>query len=178
MRTPNSGSAGTEREVRRFSAKPRKTMLDKGSTTNEELIQAAQQLKIPLRAIRFKDQLKELRPKFGAYIINMANSDDHSGGTHWIALLLGKQNGHARGCYFDSFGLPAPVELREFAKEFNINDLICSNVQIQSINSGWCGEYCIDWLNEMTHGHGSFEDKFEKYIHKYSPVRLWANDSC
>ena len=108
-------------------------------------------LQIHLRAIRYKNQLYDLTPNSGAYIINLDDSFSGKKGTHWVGAYLLVNKGRPELYYFDSFAGPAPIEVEAFAKQWGAHGVIRSNRQIQAINSNYCGQYVIDFLFFMTH---------------------------
>ena len=72
-------------------------------------------------------------------IVNTSNSD--SVGEHWI--LLAKQNSDEAIYYADPFGFPTETYKNLYKR---IKYYACVNVmthQLQSINSQFCGLYCI-----------------------------------
>ena len=88
-----------------------------------------------------KDQLRFVPDSAKNIVINMADSGRP--GTHWVAL---HQNGAYT--YFDSFGQPALPEVLKWVNNANKykkkkKPLYHSNLQYQSLASGYCGEYCL-----------------------------------
>lgn len=71
-------------------------------------------------------------------ILNIGNPN--IGGTHWCATYNGE--------YFDPFGIVPPS---------NLNNLEWVPLQIQSVKSGHCGQYCVLWLYYVMRGE---EDQF------------------
>ena len=144
-------------------------LLTNGETNNIDLRQAAEKLNLPLRLIAFKDQLMNYNPQPGAYIINMEDSGND--GTHWVAFYLTKENDEPNSYYFDSYGGPPPMEVREFSTRYGAHFLNYSNKQIQSMASNYCGQYCLTWIEKMTNGTGSYEQRYLKFLHEFSLVR-------
>ena len=105
--------------------------------SNFDIIDICHVLNIPLKEVCCKDELPK-KPTEGAYIINMANSNEK--GTHWVSFILKNKN----LIYFDSFGIAPPQEVYKFPKK-NTN-IIWSKKEIQNINSECCGYYCIAFL--------------------------------
>lgn len=114
-------------------------------TTDVELFKKAEKYSIDLNAIVFKDQLRDFGGLFrkGGYIINMANSD--SMGTHWVCFWIDDAKKNDAVAYFDSFAVLPPIEVRNALKKIALKILV-SDKQIQNINSGWCGIYCLFFL--------------------------------
>jgi len=137
-------------------------MLSSPSTTDEQLIRYSKRHGIHLNNVIFKDELCELFPHKGGYVINMANSNQH--GTHWVSLYL---HSPKNVYYFDSFGILPPLEIRNFVLKFGCHSLFSNTKQIQSINSGYCGSYCMDFLTYMT-----------RIPNKRTAWRLFINQFC
>lgn len=133
-------------------------MNSKGLSTDRDLKRWADQLFIPLNAVVFKDELRNLVPKPGGYIINLESSHNRTGGTHWVALWLSPK--HAT--YFDSFGIVAPVDVLRFIRQWNATEFTMSTKEIQNINSGYCGEWDLLFLSYMARGL-SFQDFIDQF---------------
>lgn len=92
-------------------------------------------------------------------ILNIGDNE----GTHWVAIscLKDKDAGYApsgsttsdRKIYFDSFGLPPDSDIP------NWSELEWNPFQIQPIDQGFCGQYCVCFLWYMQHNQ---EDEFWK----------------
>lgn len=86
-----------------------------------------------------KDQLKNKIRNNQCYVINIGNSVDSEGfsqpGTHWVAC--GKKNNSS--WYFDSFGLPPPIEIRKFLT----GSIYCESTQYQANKSDDCGIFAL-----------------------------------
>lgn len=123
-------------------------MYSSSRTTDTQLKKWSKQLNIPLGAICYKNELMnvQVHPNTG-YIINMANNDDGTHGTHWVALYFDRPD---QAYYFDSFGIAMPIEVRDFAKKFGCNTITYSIADCQSLNSGGCGQYCLLFLSFMS----------------------------
>ncbi len=115
--------------------------MNSSETTDQQLWHAAKTLGIPLRDVCYKDKLNDSPPSRGGYIINLANHTAR--GTHWVALWLEKPG---MALYYDSFGFPPPLAVEDFCRRWGSRKVIFSRVQIQSIASGFCGQYCLDFL--------------------------------
>jgi hypothetical protein len=111
-------------------------------TTSSQLEEASRRNNIPLNAIVFKDQLKYVPVRNGGYIVNMADSRDHNGGTHWVCFYIeGK-----KAVYFDPFGIYAPQAVEKYLSRHNT---MIITKQIQNIFSDICGYYCLYFLYYM-----------------------------
>lgn len=137
----------------------------RNSQTNvSQLRKMADKLKLPLRAIITKDMLKHINPEIGGYIVNLQSSDQGSG-SHWCALYLDKDK---TPIYCDSFGIVEPLDVIDFVKRFTNKPIIRNKHQIQNINSGHCGQYCIYFLHMMSKCHGSATDKLKYFLDKFN----------
>lgn len=114
-------------------------------TSNINLYKLAKKLNLNIKAIVYKNELKNYKLDDGNYIIDLHDSTDNSAG-HWTCLYI-KNNKYI---YFDSFGIIYPNEIKTFCKshfiEYNKEDL-------QNLNSGWCGVYCICCLYYLNNNH-------------------------
>ncbi len=137
-------------------------MLSEGLTSNLGLINEAKRLNIQLTDVIFvRDILKQKRfntvTKEPLSLI-MELQDSNGGIGHWVALYKDLD----RYIYFDSFGQPPPTIVYKYCKPFNVQ---YSTKQIQNINSGWCGSYCLAFLYYMQHDKSleQFQAKFDDY---------------
>lgn len=146
-------------------------LMQNGELTNYQIEDVAMRLHLPLRKILFKDQLKEFQPRSGAYVINLDSSNSGNYGTHWVGLYLTKENGIPHAYYYDSFGGPPTTEVLEFAKIFKAPILSYSNKQIQALNSNYCGQYVLLFIQAMSKKVGTYEQRYLKYLHEFSPIR-------
>jgi len=103
-------------------------------------------LKIPIKAVTFKDLYKFIPKNDGAYIINLDDSNTSKKGTHWTCLII--INSFA--LYWDSFGLPIPTPIKLFIQKNKCNKIYYSIDQIQKIESVLCGYYTIYFLYYIT----------------------------
>ena len=76
------------------------------------------------------------------------NLDDHVGpGTHWVCY-----RNIDRFCeYFDSFGLPMPIEVKKYMTTSG-KKLVYSTDEIQERDSVLCGYWCLYYLLERQKG--------------------------
>jgi hypothetical protein len=104
-------------------------------------------LKIPIKAVTFKDLYKYIKPENGgAYIINIDDSTSKKYGTHWTCLII--VNSYA--LYWDSFGLPIPTSIKIFIQKNKCKKIYYSIDQIQKIDSILCGYYVLYFLYFIT----------------------------
>lgn len=142
-------------------------ILNSSRTTTGELYRLCEHYGIPINEICSKDQLYDvLVPLQGGYIINLQDSDDGNG-THWVALWLEKNKNRKKCFYFDSFGVDPPLAVMDFCSRYGAKEIITNTKEIQNINAGGCGQYCVDFLRHMTYrgksktpceGTGKFND--------------------
>jgi hypothetical protein len=104
--------------------------------TNFDIQEIAQGLKLPIVGVFSKDRLPQKR-SIGSYYVNMEDHDKGSG-THWVFMRIFPCGS---ACYFDSFGISPPEQVRDFLKPFA--PFPFSNRQIQDFNSENCGRFCI-----------------------------------
>ena len=82
-------------------------------------------------------------------------------GTHWVCCWFSKN--HFK--YFDSFGLPPPLEWEENVKKWfpKMKTFQRNNFQIQDLPSSKCGYYCICFLNEKKTKGKKFQDMLKMF---------------
>lgn len=135
-------------------------------TSEAQLEDKAQQMRIPLNSIHNKDELPKLiRP--GAYIINLQDSKTSSGvwnpGSHWVGLWIEPPY----AVYFDPFGLAPPANVQLFIHRF---DEMYPTRQVQNEYSGWCGYYTLLFLYYMSHQRKHrIRDRLDHFM------RLWSH---
>lgn len=113
-------------------------------TTNIELSEKCRALGIPLNQICNKDELN-MKVRNGCYIINLADSGKE--GTHWTCFIVHDEF----LIYFDSFGIIYPEIVDEiFEKNKKLKHLLYNQQEIQHISAGYCGQFCIAFLYNIT----------------------------
>ena len=133
--------------------------------TNIDLANIAKQMKINLIAVVSKDELKNVAPKQGGYIINMQDSTDGSG-THWSAMCVYEDDSSYKCLYFDSYGFPAATEIEDFCKRISPYRIAYNTKQIQKTFTTDCGWYTLSWLFNMQYKR-KYDDMikdYERYI--------------
>ena len=120
-------------------------------STNTQLINFAEKMKLPLNNILMRDEMNELKND-GFYIINLDNSNGN--GTHWTALYFHPLNSY----YCDSFGFVPPLEVEEKIKPYHYND-----ADIQDFNSEACGYYCLAFI-KFLHDKNDKELAFKEFL--------------
>lgn len=111
--------------------------------SNHDLENYCKMLKIKLNNINYKDKIKI--NTVGAYIINLDHSSPLDGfdGTHWVALYITD----TEALYFDSYGFkPPPIVLKKLRKFNSKLKIIINHNQYQTIESVFCGWYCLLFL--------------------------------
>jgi hypothetical protein len=94
------------------------------------------------RGVFMRDTLPSKINNFECGIVNLDSSENN--GTHWVAYYKNKTH-----CiYFDSFGLPAPLELEHY---FN-QPYFYQTFQLQDANDYICGHLCLYVLRGLTKG--------------------------
>ena len=107
-------------------------------------------LRIPIKGIFSRNEKK---PFFHSpCIINL--DDFGSLGTHWVCCW---PKGKGLYEYFDSFGLPPPLEWEKEMSMHGMTHFFRNDNQIQWEQSVRCGYYCLLFLNERNKGT-SFAD--------------------
>ena len=113
-------------------------IIENKALSNHELIEYIKQLKIKhFRGVFMRDDLPKKKRTKECGIVNLA--DSLSDGTHWVCYF--------NHYYFDSYGLPPPLEIVEYLgenSEYNI-------YQIQK-SGQICGHLCLYFLNRITKG--------------------------
>ena len=111
-------------------------MFENEETSNFDLEDLAKKYDLPLVGIYSKDELPK-KIQVGSYIVNLQDSTDGNG-SHWCLIkIFDRKN----ALYFDSFGMPLPLEVIHFLRHYK--PVPYSNRQIQNIDSSRCGLYCI-----------------------------------
>jgi hypothetical protein len=119
------------------------------SLTDTQVWDLAKRMNVPLVFCDFKDCLNETKLQYNkSYIINMENEFDEDGrrndGSHYTCFQVNKYpNGKIEGVYFDSFGQPPP----QIIEKFTGLKLPFQNKDIQSMQNGSCGWYCLAFLH-------------------------------
>jgi hypothetical protein len=137
--------------------------------TNEDLIKIAKKMNINLVGVCSKDELNKIHPKIGGYIINLQDVKDGNG-THWVSFILYQDNNTIKSLYFDSYGIPPPIEIKNYIKRLNDNKIPYNNRQIQKIYTSECGWYCLSFLYNIQYKRKSENiiDDYKKWIDKFS----------
>ena len=124
-------------------------IIENKALSNHELIGYIKQLKIKhFRGVFMRDDLPKKKRTKECGIVNLA--DSLSDGTHWVCYF--------NHYYFDSYGLPPPLEIVEYLGENSALseqlpkvDLEYNIYQIQK-SGQICGHLCLYFLNRITKG--------------------------
>ena len=146
-------------------------MLNKPSTTDTDLRDLAAKFRVPLNFVGFRNELPK-EPKAGAYIINLQASTDGMG-SHWTSFYLAPGK---KAFYYDSMGgLPVEEALALMKRWVNASkcgdqdrlpaDIFINPFNIQDVDSGFCGQFAIDFLKSIM--HNPTKNGFLNHLHKY-----------
>ena len=113
-------------------------------------------LEVPIKGIYSSNEVKPLH--HSPCIINM--DDFGSLGTHWVCCWPGKKGME----YFDSFGMPPPLEWEKEIAWLGHKNFLHNDNQIQAVRSVRCGYYCPLFLNERNRGVS-----FANLLKRFSP---------
>ena len=123
--------------------------------SNFDIIRIAKEKRIPLNAVIAKDQVDKLT-KDGNYIINLENHSQ--AGSHWTALIMSAKN-----ClYFDSFGMPPPEAVYKFLEK-KYGKVPFSKMEIQDMDSSFCGYFFFFFLKFVQERRGSLAQKLQSF---------------
>lgn len=121
-----------------------------GALGNNEIVALVSKLHIPsFKGAISKDQLPQQKLNNVWWIINLQSFDQGDRqGTHWV--YFGVKNGEPT--YFDSFGQPSPLAIREYAgKPITESDSI-----YQHMSSEMCGWFCLYVAEQLWKHNKSF----------------------
>ena len=124
-------------------------IIENKALSNHELIEYIKQLRIKhFRGVFMRDDLPKKKRTKECGIVNLA--DSLSDGTHWVCYF--------NHYYFDSYGLPPPLEIVEYlgdnsalSEQLPNVDLEYNIYQIQK-SGQICGHLCLYFLNRITKG--------------------------
>ena len=93
------------------------------------------------------------------------NEDNFAGkGTHWVAVYI--DDNHALD-FYDSFGEPPALkEFKSFIRPFKLS---YNKTQVQSFESGTCGQHCIFFLINRTK-NVTMNSLVSKYFNMYDKL--------
>ena len=133
--------------------------------SNFDLIDWCKYLKIPIKGIFSRNESKPY--DHSPCIINL--DDLGKAGTHWVCCRHSKKGEYE---YFDSFGLPPPLEWETELIKKGLKSFLRNDVQIQCEKSLRCGYYCLLFLNERNRGtsYQNILDMFSDDLHENERV--------
>jgi len=146
--------------------------------TDSQIEILCRKMSIPLAGIFFKDQMPKKIEYNRGYVINIEDSHDGEGlensGTHWTCLYVAKYpNGSVEPIYFDSYGMPAPEDVKRFVKTNTNKSLPFTTKDIQSLMSSVCGWYVCAFLYAVTNPHfrtGDLYQDVETYMDMFEDL--------
>jgi len=123
--------------------------------SNFDIIRIARERRIPLNDVIAKDEISKLK-KNGNYVINLENKNQD--GSHWTALIMSGK----KCVYFDSYGMPPPEQLYQFL-ERKYKKVYFSKMEIQDMDSTFCGYFCLAFLKFVNDRRGSLIQKLQSF---------------
>lgn len=120
--------------------------------------------------IGYKDKLIETPLQVGSYVINLADSHDGTGGTHWVSFFIELINDVHHVVYFDPFGLAPPEIIKHYIQKID-DDIIYNTEQIQNENSSICGWFCLYWvyyMNKMKKQEKNIYKRYKLFLKLFS----------
>lgn len=134
--------------------------------TNTDLENIAVKHHILLNDVFMKDEPPQ-QIFYGGYIINLQDAELNKGGTHWVAVYVPPHE--KKIAYFDSFGFPPPQSVINWIKSTGLRNykIAFNTKQIQNINSGGCGIYCLFFIDFMGKKH---KTDIEDDIHEFGEL--------
>lgn len=108
-----------------------------------------------------KDQLPTQRIS-GSYIINLQDYDAGNG-SHWTCFKIFENR---CCCYFDSFGMPMPIEVSEFLEPFK--PIAISTRHIQHTKSEKCGYFCLSFIDYFDYKKKDVYEAYDDYLNCFS----------
>ena len=123
--------------------------------TDIEIKGKCKDLKITnFKGVFMRDELKGKSSKNECLILNL----DDGSGTHWTCLYISNNLRY----YFDSFGLPPPLEILNYCS--NYDNIKYSDHKIQNIDEVICGQYSIYVLYKLFNGFDYIDILEELYV--------------
>ena len=107
-------------------------------TTNLELIEMANALRIPNFHCCMCDELNKIELKKPLNIIcNLQNSNQT--GSHWTFAYVSEKE----KIFYCPFGSNIPKEIKKFLLQIDDEPILTSDIQVQPFDSTECGLYCL-----------------------------------
>ena len=131
--------------------------------SNYDLIEISNKYNLGVLEVLSQEQFLNLKPKQGAYIVNINDGDIG----HWTAFVIKGKN----ALYFDSFAVVPSVPIIKFLKRGNYK-VIVNNNDIQNIDAVSCGFYCLAFLHYYkTHKNTPLDKLIQRF------TALFKNDT-
>lgn len=141
-------------------------IINSGLNSSSELEQLAKNINLKLKSISSMYDIPRLTN--GAHMILIHPEGTYSG--HWVALFITPLKAY----YFDSFGIPAPDQIKErlaeYAYDHKIADLplIWNKNQIQKRNETHCGGFAVLFLKHMSGRGHNYDKKLHSFFSDYN----------
>lgn len=132
--------------------------------SNFDIVNILERNNIFLVYIGYKDMLVDSKLQSGCYIINMSDSDDGTGGSHWTAIMIDKNY----AVYFDPLGSPPPWVVIQYLLNDNV---LYNQKKIQNEVTAICGWYVILFIYYMTNmkkQEPNLFPRFQKFLNLFS----------
>lgn len=151
--------------------------------TDQQIRELSIKMNFPLDEIIFKNQVPKKFKFNKAYIINLEDEFDEKGnlncGSHWTCLQVNKYpNGNIQGMYFDSFGMPPPIDIiKTYQNTTNKTHMPHNTKDIQSLMNSACGWYCcayLHFINNFIHRSKDLYSDTEHFLEFFEDL----NKSC
>ena len=133
--------------------------------SNFQLEKLAKIYRVPLNGVFSKDELEDVEPRDGNYIVNLQSSTDGCG-SHWECLIIRGADAFT----FDSFGALPPSEIIDFTKEKRgVKHLAYNRTVIQHLRSDSCGWFVFGLLLYLKdHPHTPLTVAANQYINQFT----------
>jgi hypothetical protein len=132
--------------------------------SNFEIEDICRDLKLDCEGVYSKDRLPKYRTN-GGYYVNLQDFNDGNG-THFTFFFIEPK---ANPIYFDSFGMPPPIEVDEFLG--SSKEIMYNNRDIQDLKSQKCGWFCIALHYFLTYeqdSRKSLEENYSNFLSSWS----------
>jgi hypothetical protein len=138
--------------------------------SNFEIEDICREMGLDCVGVYSKDRLPKYKTH-GGYYVNLQNYEDGNG-THFTFFFLsarppGRPSGGGDAIYFDSFGMPPPLEVEAFIREkersLSLENIMYNNRDIQDLQSKRCGWFCIALHYFLTYEQDSNKSLMENY---------------
>lgn len=135
--------------------------------SNFEIEDICRAMHLDCEGVYSKDKLPNYKTN-GGYYVNLQDYADGMG-THFTFFFLNKKGD---AIYFDSFGMPPPLEVERFIG--SSTKIMFSNRDIQDLHSKKCGWFCIALHYFLTYEQDSSKSLETNYSNFLS---AWSYDT-